>query len=177
MATTYISNMQLRPGSVEDLGAILTLFDDNVAWLVSQGREAQWGSEPFSADEKKTAFVRKLIEGGQTTLAIIGDEIVGALIISDEPMHYVPAIQEPEIYVHLLIASPTHRGAGIGSRLIQEARIITASRGVGLMRVDCWSGGDRRLVRYYESQGFTPTQEIAVRDTSVQVFEMRLAPS
>ena len=42
------------------------------------------------------------------------------------------------------------------------------------MRVDCWAGGDRRLVAYYVSEGFTPVEEIEVRPgTSVQVFEWR----
>ena len=50
------------------------------------------------------------------------------------------------------------------------------AEGIGLLRVDCWAGGDRRLVSYYASEGFTPTQEIEVRPgTSVQTFEWRPA--
>jgi GNAT superfamily N-acetyltransferase len=92
-------------------------------------------------------------------------------------MPYVPAIDEPERYLKLLIASPRHRGEKIGHRLIARARERTVAEGVHLLRVDCWAGGDRRLVSYYTGEGFTPTQEIEVRPgTSVQVFEWRPAP-
>jgi predicted N-acetyltransferase YhbS len=85
-------------------------------------------------------------------------------------MPYVPAKDEPERYLKLLIASPAHRGEQIGHRLIERARDLVLAAGIGLLRVDCWSGGDRRLVAYYTSEGFTPTEEIEVRPgTSVQV--------
>ena len=58
--------------------------------------------------------------------------------------------------------------------MIQRARNRMVSEGIKLMRVDCWSGGDRKLVSYYTGQGFTPTHEIEVRPgASVQVFEWR----
>ncbi|WP_017624222.1 hypothetical protein [Nocardiopsis chromatogenes] len=45
---------------------------------------------------------------------------------------------------------------------------------VGLLRVDCWAGGDGALIAYYERQGFTPAERVPVGATSVQVFEMRV---
>ncbi|HYH12689.1 MAG TPA: GNAT family N-acetyltransferase, partial [Thermomicrobiales bacterium] len=120
------------------------------------------------------AFVRDLLSSGVVTIADRDGEVVGASVVTDHPMPYVPAIDEPERYLKLLIASPAHRGEGIGHRLIETARESTVAAGVGLLRVDCWAGGDRRLVAYYISEGFTPTQEIEVRPgTSVQVFEWR----
>lgn len=166
--------MQFRTGSIEDTDAVVTLFDANVAWLVERGRTEQWGSEPFSANPEKVAFVRNLLGTGDLTLAVIDGEIVGASLVADHPMPYVPAIDEPERYLKLLIASPSHRGDGIGQKLIAMAREQTVRAGIELLRVDCWSGGDRRLVAYYTSQDFTPTEEIEVRPgTSVQVFEWR----
>ena len=99
---------------------------------------------------------------------------VGASVVTDHPMPYVPATDEPERYLKLLIASPQRRGEKIGHRLIELAREHTVAGGVHLLRVDCWAGGDRRLVSYYISEEFTPTREIEVRPgTSVQVFEWR----
>lgn len=166
--------IQFREGSQSDTDTILTLFDANIAWLVERGREAQWGSEPWSGDVKKVEFVRDLLSSGTITIAESGDEVVGASLLTDHPMPYVPPAGEPERYLKLLIASPQHRGMKIGHQLIQRAREQTLNEGVHLMRVDCWSGGDRRLVQHYISQGFTPTEEIEVRPgTSVQVFEWR----
>lgn len=166
--------VQFRTGSIDDTDAVLALFDANVAWLVERGRSAQWGSEPWSGSPKLVAFVRDLLASGVVTIAEIGGDVVGASVVTDHPMPYVPALAEPERYLKLLIASPAHRGQKIGRRLIELARESTLADGVGLLRVDCWAGGDRRLVAYYTSEGFTPTQEIEVRPgTSVQVFEWR----
>ena len=166
--------VQFRTGSVEDADAVLALFDANVAWLSERGRSAQWGSEPWSESPKLTGFVRDLLASGEVTIAEDDGVVVGASMVTDHPMPYVPSIDEPERYLKLLIASPQYRGQKIGRRLIELAREHTVAGGVHLLRVDCWSGGDRRLVSYYISEGFTPTQEIEVRPgTSVQVFEWR----
>jgi hypothetical protein len=166
--------MQFRSGSSDDTDAVLKLFDDNIAWLVEQGRPDQWGSEPFSTNPKLVEFARELLSTGTVTIAEIDGEVVGASVVTDHPMPYVPAAPEPERYLKLLIASPARRGEKIGHRLIELARELTISDSVDLLRVDCWSGGDRKLVSYYTSEGFTPTEEIEVRPgTSVQVFEWR----
>jgi GNAT superfamily N-acetyltransferase len=169
-----IDVVQFRAGSVEDADAVLALFDANIVWLVERGRSDQWGSDPFSDNPTMVGFARDMLASGVVTIAEMDGEVVGASVVTDHPMPYVPAIDEPERYLKLLIASPAHRGQKIGHRLIELAREQTISEGIGLLRVDCWSGGDRKLVSYYESEGFTPTQEIEVRPgPSVQVFEWR----
>jgi GNAT superfamily N-acetyltransferase len=166
--------VKIRPGSIDDTDAVLALFDANVTWLVERGYAAQWGSEPFSENPRLVKFARELLSSGVVSIAEIAGEVVGTSVVADHPMPYVPATDEPERYLKLLIASPKHRGQKIGHRLIERARDYTVSEGVNLLRVDCWAGGDRRLVSYYTSEGFTPTREIEVRPgTSVQVFEWR----
>jgi GNAT superfamily N-acetyltransferase len=169
-----VTVVQFRTGSIEDVDAVLALFDANVAWLAERGRSAQWGSEPFSENPKLVAFVRDLLSSGVVTIAEIDGKAVGTSVVADHPMPYVPASDEPERYLKLLISSPEHRGQKIGHRLIELAREFAVSEGVSLLRVDCWCGGDRRLVSYYTSEGFAPTEEIEVRaGASVQVFEWR----
>ncbi|MGE3798492.1 MAG: GNAT family N-acetyltransferase [Thermomicrobiales bacterium] len=169
--------MQLRSGSTDDLPHILSLFDDNIAWLVEQGRSEQRGREPLSGNPKMVDFIRDLLASGTVTIAEIDGEAVGASVVADHPMPYVPAGTEEERYLKLLLTSPAHRGKKIGHRLIELARELTVAENVGLLRVDCWSGGDRRLVDYYLREGFTATEEIEVRPgTSVQVFEWRPSP-
>lgn len=169
-----MAEVRFRTGSSEDTDAVLALFDANVAWLVERGRSAQWGSEPWSANPRLVGFVRELLSGGGVTIAELDGEVVGASVVADHPMPYVPAADEPERYLKLLIAAPAHRGQRIGHRLIELARERTVAEGIDLLRVDCWAGGDRRLVAYYEGEGFAPTREIEVRPgTSVQVFAWR----
>lgn len=169
--------VEFRMGSAADLDAVLALFDANVVWLVEQGRSGQWGSDPFSTNPKLVEFTRELLASGVVTIAEIENAVVGASVVTDHPMPYVPAIEEAERYLKLLITSPARRGEKIGHRLIELAREQTVADGIGLLRVDCWSGGDRRLVAYYTNEGFIPVQEIEVRPgTCVQVFEWRPSP-
>jgi GNAT superfamily N-acetyltransferase len=173
-ARLRIAVVTFRAGSTNDLDAVLALFDANVAWLVEQGRPDQWGSEPFSTNLKLVEFVRDLLASGTVTIAEIDGNAVGASVVTDHPMPYVPATDEPERYLKLLIVSPAHRGEHIGRRLIELAREQTVDEGIELLRVDCWAGGDRRLVSYYISEGFAPAEAFEVRQgTSVQVFEWR----
>lgn len=117
--------VQFRTGSAEDIDAVLALFDTNVAWLVERGRSDQWGSEPFSEQPKLVEFVRDLLSTGLVTIAEIDGAVVGASVVTDHPMPYVPPIAENERYLKLLIVSPAHRGQRIGHRLIELARDFT----------------------------------------------------
>lgn len=51
--------------------------------------------------------------------------------------------------------SRAHKGRGFGALLLDHACGPARDRGIRLLRLDCYAGGDGRLVRYYESQGFT----------------------
>jgi ribosomal protein S18 acetylase RimI-like enzyme len=167
--------MNIRPGSVDDMDTIVGLFDEAIEWLVAQGRSDQWGDQPLSTKEGMLNWVRGLVEQGDLFIAETGDEPVGALIVNPVPMSYTPAIEEPELYVRLLIVSRRSKGQRIGSRLLDYARDEAARRGISLLRLDCYASEDEALIGYYESQGFTRTERIEVRPgVSVQVFEQRL---
>ncbi|HET6985715.1 MAG TPA: GNAT family N-acetyltransferase, partial [Kribbella sp.] len=64
--------------------------------------------------------------------------------------------------VRLLVTDRKLAGQGIGSTLLDQARVLAREAGVSLIRVDCFAGGDGALVRYYESQGFTRSEAFAV---------------
>ena len=40
-------NIDIRPGTVEDVPIVLGLLDKAVRWLVARGRPGQWGTEPL----------------------------------------------------------------------------------------------------------------------------------
>ena len=46
--------------------------------------------------------------------------------------------------------------------LLDHARDLAEEQGVGLLRVDCYGGDDRALVRYYEREGFRATEPFTV---------------
>ena len=107
-------------------------------------------------------------------VAELDGELVGVLVVG--PAHdYVPPTDEPEVYVRLLVTSRDHGGLGIGTALLDEARSLARSTGISLLRVDCYGGDDRSLVRFYEKAGFTPVSEFKVGDWPGQLLAQRLS--
>lgn len=165
--------MHLRRGGTDDVPALMLMFDEAVAWLTERGSGSQWGTAPWSENPARVAMVES-IAAEELWLAEVGGTTVGVLAVSDTPISYTPPVDEPELYVHLLLVSRGHGGLNVGGRLLDHARGLARERGTSLVRVDCWAGGDGGLVRYYEGQGFTPSLRVPVRGTEVQVFEDRV---
>lgn len=159
-----MSEIRIRRGGAADLSAVLGLLDGAVAWLVAQGRTGQWGTRPWSADERSRALVERYVTTGEPWLAEIDGEPVGTLTLTDSPGPYIEPAGEPERYVHLLAADHRFQGRGIGSALLAHAAQETRRAGVHLLRVDCYAGDDRKLVAYYEGNGFSPTEFLTLGD-------------
>ena len=167
-----MGELVLRPGSADDYGALLALFDEAVAWMVARGQPGQWGDRPFSERPEARERVREFAASRGLWIAERDAEPVGALIVGAHPPHVEP-VAVPELYVELLISSRAHAGNGIGARLVRLARDIAVERGVDLLRVDCWAGAPS-LVAWYERQGFVRSGRFDVGGWIGQVFEMAL---
>ncbi|GII81482.1 GCN5 family N-acetyltransferase [Sphaerisporangium rufum] len=165
--------MRIRNGGPDDAAAVLEMFDAAVRRLVAAGRAAQWGTEPFSAVPARVAQVAGFAASGGMRIAEVAGRPAGCLVVGDA-MPYVPPAGEPELYVRVLLTSGAYTGRGVGAALLRRARQEAVAGGKSLLRVDCWAGGDGRLVRYYQEQGFTPAQAFTVGDWPGRVLEMRL---
>lgn len=163
----------LRQGSIADFDAVMALMDEAVAWLVGQDRTGQWGSEPMSGTQARRDRFTSEINENDLWLAELDGDAVGAMLLGEEPMPYVEAADEPEVYLHLLVTSARNRGTGIGQLLIDKARAIAAERGIDLIRVDCYAGDDQKLVAAYVKLGFTPVFEFKVGEWPGMVSEIR----
>jgi GNAT superfamily N-acetyltransferase len=168
----------IRAGTADDLPAVLAMLDAAVEWLAASGRAGQWGTDPMSADPRRREAAVRWAESGGFYVAESAGRPVGALVVG-AAAPYVPPATEPELYVVLLVTDRRHAGHGTGGRLLDHARRLARSAGVSLLRVDCYRGPDRALVRYYESQGFVATDEFTVDlprgPWPGQVLEQRLA--
>ncbi|MEW1832883.1 GNAT family N-acetyltransferase [Streptomyces sp. NPDC088196] len=156
------TSINIRDGGPDDIPAILGMFDSAVAWLVAQGRTGQWGSTPWSENPKAVAMVERYVAQGSPYIAEVDGVPAGTLTLTDSPGSYIPAVDEPERYVHLLASDRRFKGYGIGSALLAHAAEETRRAGVSLLRVDCYAGDDRKLVAYYEGNGFTATEAFVV---------------
>ncbi|SCL54783.1 GNAT family N-acetyltransferase [Micromonospora chersina] len=168
----------IRPGGPADAATVLRLLDSATAWLVARGRTGQWGTEPASTDPRRIAQADAWATGGGLYLAMLGDLAAGALVVGSAT-EYVPPATEPELYVNLLVTDRAYAGHGIGARLLAYAAELARDRGLGLLRVDCYGGDDRALVRFYEGCGFTATDRFTVERPGRapwpgQVLERRL---
>lgn len=163
----------IRNGGPEDASLLLTWFDEAVVWLTARGQSAQWGSEPFSTQPRQVQRVRALAAGGGLRIAELDGEPVGALAVGEAP-GYAPRADTAELYVILLLTSRRRAGERIGDALVARAVAEARAAGRRLVRVDCWAGSPR-LVRWYEDQGFIPTETFEVNGWTGQVFAMGVA--
>lgn len=186
--------------TVDAVPAVLHLLDTAVKWLVSRDRVGQWGAAPFSENPQRAEQLQVFTTTGlglwlavkvadDTTIldqnklsntnpqTITGDVpgvIIGAIAIG-EKMPYVPPVSEPELYVRLLVTDRQWAGNAVGKRLLEHARDLANGAGISLLRVDCYAGGDGKLIQYYESQGFKRSQSLNPKgDWPCQVLAQRL---
>ncbi|MEV0845207.1 GNAT family N-acetyltransferase [Streptomyces sp. NPDC049954] len=168
--------LTLRPGSADDVPAVLGLFDGAMEWLVAQGRTGQWGTAPWSARESAVALVEGYFAKGGPWIAELDGAVVGTVTLTDGPGPYLDPAPEPERYVHLLVSERRLAGHGIGAALLAHAAAETRRAGVSLLRVDCYAGDDGKLVDFYRSCGFRPTLAFTEgpQNWPGQVLEMRV---
>ena len=163
--------MTLRTGSAADLPGVVRLMDRAVEWLVAQGRTGQWGDQPWSASQRRVERLRQMIEDGELLVLEQDGAVVAALAHGPVAHSYVPPAGECEDYVLLLVSDPAVRGTG--RRLLDESWERARARGIGLQRVDCYGGDDGKLVRFYESAGFTRAALFDVDGWPGQLLERR----
>ncbi|GAD91471.1 conserved hypothetical protein [Paecilomyces variotii No. 5] len=205
MASPKPHDITIAQATVDAIPAVLHLLDTAVKWLVSHDRIGQWGAAPFSENPQRAEQLKEFATTGLGLWVAIkvdddslgqnrlsndnnnnninlqstnGEQvrgvIVGALALG-EKMPYVTPVAEPEVYVRLLVTDRQWAGGGIGKRLLEHARELANKAGVSLLRVDCYAGGDGKLVRYYESQGFKRLERLALKgDWPCQVLAQQL---
>jgi GNAT superfamily N-acetyltransferase len=151
----------IRRGDLGDVPAVLGLLDKATKWLVARGRIDQWGTEAHSTNPRRVAQIEEFASGDGLWVSEEDGRVVGALAVG-EATSYVPPATEPELYIRLLVTDRALQGTGIGTDLLDHARMLARGLGVGLLRVDCFGGGDGALIRYYEKQGFTRAEHFGV---------------
>ena len=172
--------LRIRPAEASDAAPVLAMMDGIMEWLVSLGRTAQWGSAPWSTTPSLVKVIGDRIARAELRVAV-GDDggIAGCVSLSETPSGYVPAVDEPEVFINLLATSRRFKGRNVGGLLLAEARDEARRRGSGLVRVDCFAGDDGRLKNWYASQGFEEVEPFTVRregrpDWPGMLFAMRL---
>lgn len=168
------NDLDIRRGTREDVGVVLGLLDEAVAWLVDRGQTGQWGTEAFSARPAGREQIHSAVADGDLRIAERGEQPVGALIVGNRPPH-VPPVDQPELYINLLVSSRRHAGQAIGVRLVEIAIDLARAQGARLLRVDCWARAST-LVAWYERQGFARDGAFELHGWQGQILHMALPP-
>jgi GNAT superfamily N-acetyltransferase len=159
--------VRIRIAEPEDAAAVLRMFDGIVQWLVAQGRTGQWGTDLWSQTPALVERVVGRIERREMRIAQGPEggagEILGVVSLSEDCSAYVSPPPEPELFINLLGTSRTAKGRNVGGLLLDAARAEARRRGLRLVRVDCYAGGDRKLNSWYVRQGFTEVGPFVVQ--------------
>lgn len=133
--------ISVRRAGVEDAEAIARLLDDF-------NREFD---EPTPGVEALAATCRRLLESGEITVLLSGDDPDGLALLRFRPALWSEGL---EAYLQELYVVPDLRGRGIGRALLEAA--IEFSRERGADGIDLNTGETDTAARaLYESMGFT----------------------
>ncbi|MFC5663634.1 GNAT family N-acetyltransferase [Kitasatospora misakiensis] len=156
--------MKIRNGGPESIPDILSLLDGAVVWLTAQGRTGQWGDHSFSGTPTRVEHIAKYGREPFLIRLAVDEEgrTVGSCVLSEQRPDNATPVDEPELYIRNLVTDRSRKGSGIGAALIADALDEARRRGIGLLRVDCFAGGDRKLVGQYRALGFTETESFEV---------------
>ncbi|CVK94505.1 uncharacterized protein FMAN_16132 [Fusarium mangiferae] len=112
-----------------------------------------------------------------------------AMILDDEFASHIRsvAVLEPHIaaaekhggfvFLDFLVADhrvPSAKRKGVGLALLERVKTYAYEHGKQAIFLDCWTGGTDKLVKYYESAGFSPVADFEYRKINGDVWPGRL---
>jgi GNAT superfamily N-acetyltransferase len=165
------------PATVDDLPAILTLFEEVQRWLAARGLEGQWGTRPISTIPAQMQRFHDWIAEGTLFAARIETEVVATHVLTATVPPYAQAPWQafpmPALYIEAFVVSRRHAGSGIGLALLGWAEAVARRQNAAFLRLDCWAANDA-LCAYYRKAGFVPVGQIDIGTWPCQLFEKRL---
>ncbi|KAK3710987.1 hypothetical protein LTR37_010008 [Vermiconidia calcicola] len=147
-------------------------------WIRTYIAEVEARAEDLDPEIRKLSSTE--VDGrGQVRVPVAG------MVLDAKSADYVRSIlperdeEDPFVYLHYLLSDrrTSSIGKGAGAALIAHAKEELRKLGVERMCCDCWRGNDRRLVSYYETQGFKAIGDFGPEETDSwlgTVLEMRL---
>ncbi|MFG2394556.1 GNAT family N-acetyltransferase [Streptomyces lavendulae] len=173
-----MSDMTVGAGGSDEVVDFLGMLHDYSSWLVlarhpSLYETLEWEDPPLIVKQ-----VLGHTRAGQTRICRDLLRVTGGSVLTDAAPEFVPPVDDPELYLHILVTRMRHRQLSMAA-LVADAQAEAARCGARLLRTHCWAGEDGRLVREYEELGFTATLEFeALRSDGSfwpgQVLQIRL---
>ncbi|MEV7174677.1 GNAT family N-acetyltransferase [Streptomyces sp. NPDC093224] len=154
-----VSDMTVAEGGPDHVLDFLAMFYDHSSWLVPVQyvvllEALEWEEPPPIVKQ----VLRHVRDGQVRICRDLLTRITGGSVLTGEAPEFAPPVEEPELYLHLLVARVRFRQFSMAA-LVADARAEAARRGARVFRTHCWAGEEGRMVREYEELGFTATLE------------------
>ena len=172
---TPTNSWHIRRTTVEDLPAVLLLYDQAIVWLNARGITEQWGTSPVSSRLHLVEEITDFLEYG---VVAEDAEVQGFVAVDfttpDEFVRHADRASASDAgYVQTLVARRTPAARGVGADLLRWAEQYTLIQGKTHLRLSCWAG-NLKLIAYYESRGFVRCGDGGDENWQSQLFDKRL---
>jgi GNAT superfamily N-acetyltransferase len=154
------SSPQLRPATIGDVAALLTLMDSVHAWLIARGRSQQWGTVPFSRIPGFPDRVADWTSQGVITLAERDGRCIGMLAAAPMVPPRIPAgvVPEGSMFIHTVMTDRGPDGHDVGTALLEETERLARSHNAPALALDHWADSPE-LNRVYDEHGYEKITE------------------
>ncbi|KAF5570835.1 hypothetical protein FPHYL_927 [Fusarium phyllophilum] len=145
--------------------------------FIAEIEETHSGTEAVDLYRRKDDMGKTFVSVGA---AMILDDEFASHIRSVPVLHPHIAAAEQHggfVFLDFLVTDhrvPSERRKGAGLALLKHVKAYANEHGKQAIFLDCWTGGTDKLVRYYESAGFSPVQDFEYHKKNGDVWPGRL---
>jgi len=141
--------MEIQAASTDQAGAITD------QWVDLATDQRAYGAHILPEQNRATIrdAVLKHIIADELLVAVEGGSILGFVMFTVETGEYEQDVRRGLVR-NIYVAEP-HRGAGVGSQLLEAAESRLADRGVDVVSLDVMATNDAAR-RFYRRHGYTP---------------------
>jgi len=166
--------MQMRPAEHDDIGVIGAMSGQVQAKLTASGSLQEFGPIPSS-------IVAAHVAAGTAHVLTNQGELLGSVFLEPDfaPVTpelerifanvRVPSASRPRWWLQKLMVTPDRQVHGLGGVMLEHCKRQVASRGGGVIVLDCWVG-NLKLRAFYQQAAFQLHTEGAVEEGEVAVF-------
>jgi GNAT superfamily N-acetyltransferase len=148
----------VRPYEASDRDPICQLMAALQDW------ERQWAvdrvpGETMASDHVTYLLTLAQVSGGETFVALNGDQIVGFLVLiaeseDEDDAHLIPEAKRYGLVTDLYVLESA-RGKGVGALLLKAAEAHANTMGLSVLRIQSLTANSEAIA-FYEGRGYAP---------------------
>ena len=161
-------NLIMIRAQADDLAAVLAMFEDVRAWMISRGVNT-WRPIAHWSDLIAQKIARQAVY-----LAWLDGQIVGTITLDKEAEEVWGGAPAQAGYLAHFATCRAQAGSGIGAQILRWAETEARRAGKDYLRLDCWAENPA-LCAYYERAGFERRKTITLDAFPIALYEKRIS--